>query len=92
MPPKNFEINGITDLKYSLDGGITWDIFSDGVIRDIEVNSDPVPIQDSWYIPKPHPTWRCRILFTNNDRRMHGKPLRRGIVNKRFNRGIIIHI
>jgi len=71
-------LDEFVDLKYSIDGE-TWKDLSRGTNSDIEVQAESIP--DCYYISA---CFSCRILFSNNDRKMHSKPLRRGIVNKEF--------
>ena len=82
MPPKDYLIlDEFAGLKYSIDGE-TWKDLPRGVNSDIEAQAESIP--DCYYISACFPIWSCRIFFSNNSRKMHGKPLRRGTVNKKF--------
>ena len=83
MPPKDLVIDEFTGCWIM--NPVTGEKEELHILDNVEINPEDIPHRD--YIPKA--PWKddCaqfRILFTNNDKKMHGRPMRRGICNKSF--------
>ena len=80
MPPKDLVIGEITSCYFLTPDG--QQIEMNGVINDIEVTPESIP--DGVYVPKMYDKGSFTIYTSNNDRKFHHRPMRRGRWNKRM--------
>ena len=83
MPPKDLVIDETTDTW--MINPVTGEREELHILDDVEITPESIP--RGGYTPKK--PWvdqnaQFRIPLTNNDRKMHSKPMRRGLTNKDF--------
>ena len=83
MPPKDLEIDKITGTWML--NPVTGEKEELHILDNVEITPEDIPHGD--YVPKDpwrNQSIRFRLLLTNNNRRLHHAPMRRGSVNKRY--------
>lgn len=84
MPPKEIHFNE-TMTKCWILNPINGEMEELHHVENVDLTSEDLLYDD--VIPKSFDWYFCtsfRILLTNNERKLHGRPLRRGIINKKF--------